>query len=153
SRGRCIGAVTAQALHLVEGGRILGAVESRRRGNSELVGRHEDERPDLAPVRSQREGELADRVLAPLSRLVTRDEIDPDAWLGLVGAVVTPEREDRGGRLTPEIRPISSRTGITDGGEVLLESRVEARRLRGEERDEGIVCRLGNRGFHGCARG
>ena len=121
--------VTAQALHLVEGRPIVGAVQSGRRWNPELNGRGQDERSDLAPVCSQRERKPADGVLAPLPRLIAREEIDADASFSMLRAVVGPEREDCGGGPMAQLGSASSGTDIPDVAEIFLELRVEARCL------------------------
>ena len=116
----------------------------------------QDERFDRAPVCAQSERELADRILAPLAGLVAGDEIDADARLGVLGSVAGPEPEDRGGRPMPQVDSFPSCDRVLDAAQVFLESRVEAPGLRGEERDQGVVRRLRDRGFHrgaaGCER-
>src|SRR5439155_7720843 len=96
--------------------------------NAERVGRPQDTRSDRTPVCAQRERDLADRVLAPLPRRVTRDEIDADARLDILRAIVGPQGEDRGGGPLPKIDPLCLCASIPDPAEVFGELRVEAPR-------------------------
>ena len=70
--------------------------------------RPEHERRHLAPVRAERERDLADRVLAPMARLVARDVVDADPRLGVLRAVVRPQREDRRRGAPPELDALRS---------------------------------------------
>src|SRR5712692_4783396 len=126
---RCDDTVAAQAIDLVESGRILRTVQSRWRWNPELVGRLHHKWFYLAPVCAQSERDLTDRVLAPFARLVTRDEINADARLGGLRAIVGPERENGGGRPVPKLKPIRLCTSIRDLAEVFGKLLVETLRL------------------------
>src|SRR4029077_19416951 len=53
----------------------------------------------------------------------------------------------------PQLNALSLGTAVRDLAEIVGELRVAARLLRGEERDQRIMCRLGDRGFHGSAVG
>src|SRR4030095_4561613 len=68
-------------------------------------------------------------------------------------AIVTSEGEDRGGRLLPQLNPLRLGTAVRDLAEIVDELRVAARLLRGEERDQRIMRRLGDRRIHGSAVG
>src|SRR5262249_45428671 len=125
---------------------------SRGRRHAKLRGRRHDERPDLPPVGAEREGELADGILAPLSRSITSKEVDADARLRMLRAVVSPQRQDGGGGPVAKRYPIILRAAIRNRGEVIGELLIKARGLRWKERRQGVVCRLHNGGLHGGPR-
>jgi len=102
---RRVAPTTAQALHLVEGGRVRPAVQGRRRWRRELAGGLQDERLDLAPEGAQRDRLLGDRVLAPLAQTRHRCVFAAVELLGNLRAVVGPQSEDGGGRSAPDGTP------------------------------------------------
>ena len=62
-------------------------------GSAELAGRRHHERPDLVPLRAERDRLLRDRVLAPMARLVAHGVVDAEARLGERRPVVVAEAE------------------------------------------------------------
>ena len=97
---------------------------------------------------AQRERVLTDRILAPLAWLIPRDEVDADAWLRVLGAVVGAPPEDGGGGRLADLDPVGLGAPIAHDGEVIDELRVQIGFLRGKEGDERVVRRQRDRGLH-----
>src|SRR6266508_710671 len=107
-------AIAAALLHLIERGHILWAAQGRWKWNPELLGRPQSKRCNVSPVCAQSERDQTDRVLAPLPRLITGDEIDADTRLGTLRAIVGSKREDLGRRLVSEIDSVRFSTSVRD---------------------------------------
>ena len=65
-------AVASDILYLVVGRRVFGARHVRRRRCAKLAGRLQDEWFAFRPVRPEREGNQADRILPPMTLQITR---------------------------------------------------------------------------------
>jgi len=139
ARGRSDHAVAPERLHLLERDRVGAAVQIGWRRHPELIARADHERRDLAPVRAERERAQADRILAPLSRRVARDEVDSDVRLRVPRAVVDAPGENRTGRRPSELDPVDLGAPLRDGPQVLDEQIVERGRLGRVEADQRIV--------------
>src|SRR5439155_27234535 len=126
--------VATQTLGFVERGRVLHASHRGRGWNSELIGRPQHERCDLAPACAQCERDLADRILAPLPRFIARGEVHTDAGLRLLRAVAGAQGENGGGGPLPQGDALDLGAALVNPPEVFFELLVEARPLRGKAR-------------------
>ena len=141
--------IATQTLGFVERGRVLHASHRGRGWNPELIGRPHHERCDRAPARAQCERDLADRILAPLPRFISRDEVHTDAGLRVLRAVAGAQGENGGGGPLPQGDALDLGAALGNPPEVFFELLVEARPLRGKELDQRIVRGLGDGGPHG----
>jgi hypothetical protein len=139
-------AVAAESFDLVEGGRVLGAGQRRRRRHAELLRRAQHEGLDLGPMRTHRQRDAAHRVLPPLPGQRAREVVGTHARLGMLRAVVGAQRQDGRGRLSAELD-----AGRFDVGWHSAQSRQvfgqqvgEGGGLRREQRGQRVVRGLGH---------
>jgi hypothetical protein len=88
-------AIAAQTFHFVISRRILGAAESRWRSNPILCAAFKRKRPHMAPEGAQSDWNLANRILAPQSRLVARSKVNAHAGFGMLRTIIGSLGEDR----------------------------------------------------------
>ena len=102
--------------------------------------------PQCAPIAS---GMRLTRVLAPLAGQGARDVVGAHARLGVLGAVVGAQHQDRRGGLAAQLDAVGldRRRHSSQAGQVLGQQGVEAGGLRRVQRDQRVVRGLG----HGCA--
>ncbi len=137
----------AQILDLVEGGRVLGAVQSGRRRGAELRTGGQGEWRHVRPLRGQR-GQVGGRGRLPVP------------WVGprrvrhhCGRAVGAPPIEDLLGGVAPHHDALTGQAG-GDAHQVGGEGRVEGARLAGEQGRQRVVGRLRRRRLgRGPARG
>src|SRR5207248_11382616 len=128
----------AQALDLVEGGRVRGGVERGRGRGAELRAGGHRERRHGRPLRGQRR-QVGGRGRPPVARVGPRRVRHHRG--GPVGA---PPVEDLPGGLAPHVGALAGAAG-RDARQVGGEGRVEGGRLGGEQGRERVVGRLGRR--------
>ena len=91
-----VDAITAQSFRFGIGGRVFGTIHCRRRWNAELTGGLQNEWNAFAPVRAERERDQADRILAPVTRLIAGEIIYAHPRFGNLRAVVIPKGKNGG---------------------------------------------------------
>ena len=122
--------ISAQAFRFVVSRRIFRARHGGKRRNAELIARLQNEWRTVAPVRADRDRELADGILTPLPRQVARQITGAHKSLGDFGAVVGFEGEDRGGRPLAQLNAICSCFCMGDFAQVFGQPPVETCCLR-----------------------
>ena len=141
-------AIPTETLDFVEGDRVLRAIQGGRRRDAELRGRLQDERLDLAPVRTHGERHLADRILPPLPRLVARDELDAEARLGMRRPVASGQLHHRPGGLAADLEALHAPVCRQDS-QLVAHVAAHDVSLRREHLDERVVGGLRDGGVDG----
>ena len=80
--------------------------------------------------------------LAPPPRLIAGGMLEANARLGVLRTVVGAQREGRSGGGVAQSHTIGFGNFVFSLVQLVGQSRVEACRLRGEQRRQGVVCRL-----------
>src|SRR5439155_3665908 len=145
-------AVATYGLHLVERRCVVDAVECGRWWCAELIGRLQDKRLDLVPIRAQRDRRLTDGILSPISWLVTGKKVDADTRLCALRAIIGAQHKNGCRGTLPKRDSQFLRASATQPIQVAGELLVEARLLRREECSERIMRGLGDRRVHRRAR-
>ena len=149
-RGGAHQPATAGPLDFIECDGVRRRVECWRRRHSELPARFDHERFHVAPVRTQRQGDLADRILPPLSRPALRDVLDSDARLRVLRSVVAPFGEDCGRGTAADLA-----AGVfavrRDALQILGQRRVKRSGLRRKQDHQRVASRLRDGGVDRCS--
>ena len=99
-------------------------------------------------MRAERDRQLTDRILAPLSGPIAGDELGAEQRLFMLRAIVGPELENRPRGALADANAIRLGAPVRDLGELGREQLIAVRLLRGVHRHERVVRGLSDGGGH-----